>query len=174
MEILFYIRFNFKSIIMKTNYLFPHKFKWISGILFIVSISIMLCWIIEPDIFKDIEIKSKVFAIAETAFMGDNVYFGIIDTNILDELLMATVIICGLVFAFSKEKIEDEMTSKIRLESLVWATYANYLIFLFCVLFIYGMVFLNIIMFAFFTHLLFFILRFNWEIYKFNRTTNEE
>ena len=159
---------------MKTNYLFPHKFKWISGILFIVSISIMLCWIIEPDIFKDIEIKSKVFAIAETAFMGDNVYFGIIDTNILDELLMATVIISGLVFAFSKEKIEDEMTSKIRLESLAWATYANYLIFLFCVLFIYGMVFLNIIMFAFFTHLLFFILRFNWEIYKFNRTTNEE
>ena len=134
----------------------------------------MLCWIIEPDIFKDIEIKSKVFAIAETAFMGDNVYFGIIDTNILDELLMATVIISGLVFAFSKEKIEDEMTSKIRLESLAWATYANYLIFLFCVLFIYGMVFLNIIMFAFFTHLLFFILRFNWEIYKFNRTTNEE
>ncbi|MDV6169204.1 hypothetical protein R1T16_12280 [Flavobacterium sp. DG1-102-2] len=159
---------------MKTNYLFPNKFKWISGIIFALSVTILLIWLIEPDIFKDIEIKTKVFAIAETPFMGDNVFFGIIDTNILDELLMATVIISGLVFAFSKEKIEDEMTSKIRLESLVWATYANYLIFLFCVIFIYGMIFLNIIMFAFFTHLLFFILRFNWEIYKFNRISNEE
>jgi hypothetical protein len=159
---------------MKTNYLFPHKFKWISGALFALSVVILIIWTIEPDIFNDLEIKSKMFAIAETSFMGDNIYFGIIDTNILDEILMATVILSGLVFAFSKEKIEDEMTSKIRLESLAWATYANYLIFLFCVLFIYGMIFLNIIMFAFFTHLLFFILRFNWEIYKFNRITNEE
>ncbi len=167
---------------MKTNYLFPHKFKWISGILFAVSACILLIWSIEVDIFKTFEIRSKVFAIAQTYFTGKNVYFGmdknvyfgIIKTNILDEILMTTLIISGLVFAFSKEKIEDEMTSKIRLESLAWATYANYLIFLFCVLFIYGMVFLNIIIFAFFAHLLFFILRFNWEIYKFNRTTNDE
>lgn len=127
-----------------------------------------------PSAFDGIELKVKVFAIAETFFIGENVYFDIIETNILDELLIGAIIISGLIFAFSKEKIEDEMTAKIRVESLVWATYANYMVFLFCLFFIYGMVLLSIIIIAFFTHLLFFILRFNWEIYKFNRSTDEE
>ena len=159
---------------MKTNYLFPNRFKLISGLIFIISSIIMTIALIIPSSFDGIELNTKVFAIAETYVMGENVYFDIIETNILDELLIATIIISGLVFAFSKEKVEDEMTSKIRLESLAWATYANYIVFLFCLFFIYGMVLLSIIIIAFFTHLLFFILRFNWEIYKFNHATNEE
>ena len=87
---------------------------------------------------------------------------------------MTLFIISGLVFAFSKEKIEDEMTEKVRLDSLVWATYFNYITFLFCTWFVYGVVYLNVLMFAVFTHLLFFVIRFNWKMYQIRKANYDE
>ena len=88
------------------------------------------------------------------------------ENNFIDEILTTLFIVCGLIFAFSKEKIEDEMVSKIRLESLVWATYVNYGVLLFCVIFIYGLSFIQVMQYNMFTLLLFFIIRFHWTLYK--------
>jgi hypothetical protein len=53
-------------------------------------------------------------------------FIGIVNNNILNEILGVVIILSLLVVAFSKEKSEDEYISKIRLESLVWSVYLNY------------------------------------------------
>src|SRR5690606_17226804 len=106
---------------MKTSYLFPYRFKKISEIVFWTVLIIIIYGfldynaIIENDFFY-----SKVFAVADTGFLSEKVIFGITKNYILDELLFIMLILSALVYAFSKEKIEDEMVSKIRLDSLVW------------------------------------------------------
>jgi hypothetical protein len=60
-----------------------------------------------------------------------NAFFKFIENSILDEILTIGIIVGGILVGFSKLKEEDEMISKIRYESLVWATYLNYAIILF-------------------------------------------
>ena len=65
-----------------------------------------------------------------------------------------------------KEKQEDEFLSQIRLESLVWATYINYAVLAFSILFIHGMAFFDVMVFNMFTILIFFLVRYNWRLYQ--------
>lgn len=168
---------------MKARYLFPYKLKRVSGIVFFISLVLIAMWYIDSDLFSSINPKSPVFAIAgngELVF-GTNTnttnfthYFSFIYDEILDEILFSLLIVSGIIYAFSKEKIEDEMIRKIRLDSLAWATYFNYTILLFCYLFFYGFPFLTIMTIAMFSNLLFFIVRFKWAIYQYNKNFDEK
>lgn len=159
---------------MKTSYLFPYQFKKISGIVFWVSLLLLSGYYI-LDNFGNFEIKTKVFSvIGNSGLLGDSEWFMWIENSIVDEVLFLLLIVSGLVYAFSKEKTEDEMVSKIRLDSLVWATYFNYIVILLCYMFIYGIAFLNVMMVALFSHLLFFIIRFRWIMYKQNKSSGYE
>ena len=160
---------------MKTSYLFPYRFKKISGIVFWITLLLFIVGYFNSAFFFENDyFKINVFAIAETGILKQNVYFGIIENSVLDEFLFIVLITTGLIYAFSKEKTEDEMVSKIRLDSLVWATYFNYIFVLFCYIFIYGFVFLSVMMIALFSHLLFFIVRFRWVMYKQNKSLSYE
>ena len=100
-----------------------------------------------------------------------------IDWSILEDqnfILGILIILSSLFIAFSKEKSDDEYISKIRLESLVWAVYLNYGILLFSILFIFDLSFLWVMIFNLFTVLLFFIIRFNWQISKLKKSANYE
>jgi hypothetical protein len=152
---------------MKTNYLLSNQFKRIGWILFIPSAILGLLFVIfqfEPKI-----LDIKVFAILQTAtgpWETGKGFCVITKTNAIDEISGILLIISSFFIAFSKEKNEDEFISKIRLESLLWATYINYAILLVAMLFIYGMAFFWVLVFNIFTILLFFIVRFNWVIRK--------
>lgn len=159
---------------MKTSYLFPYRFKKVSGFLFWISL-LLICGYVMFDNYGNFEIKTKVFAIVgDTGLLGGNAWFSWVENSIVDEILFILLIISGLVYAFSKEKTEDEMVSKIRLDSLVWATYFNYIIILLCYMFLYGFAFLNVMMIALFSHLLFFIILFRWMMYKQNKLSGYE
>lgn len=159
---------------MKTTYLFPHKLKVISGILFVIAFAILVAFY-ATDKFSTFEIKSKVFAVlGNDGFLGKSDWFMWIENSILDEILMAFVIVFGLLFAFSKEKHEDELVASIRLHSLAWATIANYTILLLCYLFIYGMPFLNVLNVAMFSQLLIFIVLFRYKMYRFKKSATYE
>jgi hypothetical protein len=157
---------------MMTNYLFSNRFKKLGWVLFIPSlVGAILISIYEPEFdFLDL----KAFAIFNDDFFNSKRFFYLIDNNLADEILCVLLIVGGVLVAFSKEKIEDEMVTKIRLESLVWATYVNYAVLLACVIFIYGMPFLTVMMYNMFTLLFFFILRFYWMIYKTSKATDDE
>jgi hypothetical protein len=158
---------------MKTNYLFPHRLKLISGLVFTLSV-IMYIVNLATDYNETFKLEASVFAILSGGFQEENVVFGIIRDNIVDEIIMLFIISSGLIFAFSKEKQEDELVSNIRLHSLAWATIANYCILLFCYLFIYGFPFLNVLMVAMFSQLLIFIILFRYRMYRFYNTRQNE
>ncbi|WBX76035.1 hypothetical protein PG911_15525 [Tenacibaculum ovolyticum] len=157
---------------MKRKYLFPNKYKRIGWLILIPSIIIGLIVFTQEyePIFLDFNVPA-VF-IGQT-FEGES-FIRIIKNNILNEILMVLIIMSSLFVAFSKEKIEDEYISKIRLESLVWAVYVNYGVLLLSSLFIFDISFLFIMVFNMFTVLIFFIIRFNLQIYRLKKIANNE
>lgn len=158
---------------MKTHFLFPNKFKTLGWILFVPCVLVLLSnslFHLELDDYLNV----KVVAIYQESIGEVSGFFTIITNSITDELLTFGIIVGGILVGFSKLKVEDEMISKIRYESLVWATYLNYGLILFFTLFIYGMPYLNVLFYNMFTLLLFFIIRFHYMIYKLNKTTNDD
>lgn len=157
---------------MKLNYLFPHTYKRI-GMALILPLLIFGIYVVQFDIepeFLDLQVP----AIFVDELMGDQFIFAMTENNILNELIGVALIICSLMAAFSKEKQEDEFIEKIRLDSLVWATYVNYAVLLFSILFVYGISFLWVMIANMFTILLFFIIRFNWQVRALNKTLSYE
>jgi hypothetical protein len=70
-----------------------------------------------------------------------------------------------LFIAFSKEKIEDEFISRLRLESLQFAVYLNYMILTLQILLVHSTAFLDIMVYNMFSVLLLFIIRFRAMIH---------
>jgi len=164
---------------MKTSYLFPHRFKAVSGLVFLMSFVLLV--VLYTTIGDALQINAKVFAlvtdidVATDNFMfGDIKYFTWVTNSITDEICMLFVLVSGIVFAFSKEKHEDEMVQSIRLNGLAWATIANYSILLLCYLFVYGFPFTNVLMAAMFSQLIIFILLFRYKMYRFYTLQHEE
>jgi hypothetical protein len=71
--------------------------------------------------------------------------------------------------AFSKLKTEDEYMMKIRLESLVWAVYVNFIVIIIANIAIFGIDFLDVLMLNMYTILVLFILKFYSAIFKFKQ-----
>lgn len=158
---------------MKTHFLFPNQFKTLGWILFVPSFVAALV-ISFLNINTDNYLKIKVFAMFTDELFSKNKFFTIIENSVVDELLLFGLIVGGILIGFSKLKIEDEFTSKIRYESLVWATYLNYGLILFFTAFVFGMSYLNVLFYNTFTLLLFFIIRFHYQIYKLNKASNHD
>jgi len=158
---------------MKLNFLFPNKYKKIGWLILIPSAIIGLSTLIyeyEPS-FLDFNVPA-IFV--DELFSVNKKTFRMVTNNILNEILGVLIIISTFLVAFSKEKSEDEYISKIRFESLAWAVYFNYAILILTFLFIYDFAFLWVMVFNMFTVLLFFIVRFNWQISKLKITTSYE
>ena len=157
---------------MKVDYLFPNRYKRIGWFILIPSAIIGLV-----SLFYEYEpsfLNFNVPAIFVDDLFKDKQLFGMVQNNILNEIFGILIIISALLVAFSKEKLEDEYISKIRLESLVWAVYVNYGILLFAFIFIFDFSFLWVMIFNMFTVLLFFVLRFNWQISKLEKSAGYE
>jgi hypothetical protein len=157
---------------MTTKYLFPYKYKKIGWLILVPSailglVSLLVSY--EPSF-----LNFNVPAIFINELFGDMKLVGMDNNNISNDIVGLLIIICSLLVAFSKEKSEDEYISKIRLESLVWAVYVNYGILLLSFLIIYDSSFLWVMMFNMFTILIFFIIRFNWQISRLKKLANYE
>ncbi len=95
------------------------------------------------------------------AFSSEDVWYA----NMLDEFIAIVILSSLIIIGFSKEKVEDELVSLIRLEALQWGIYANYFILALCILFINGFDFLQVMIYNMFTPLFIFILRFYWLLH---------
>jgi len=163
---------NLNRKIMKLNYLFPHHYKRI-GLALIIPLLALGWYAVNFDV-EPAFLDFNVPAIFVDEINGDKFMFGMTENNILNELIGIALIFSFLIAAFSKEKQEDEFIEKIRLDSLVWATYVNYAILLFSFLFVYGISFFWVMIANMFTILLFFIIRFNWQVNALNKTMGHE
>lgn len=150
---------------MKNEFYFPNKYKRIGVVFFLAALTtwiLILAGVLEESLFK-----APVLTIYEDNLMGEKGFFHIIQNEIFDELIGVLALI-GLVFiGFSKEKQEDEFVQKIRLNALKWAVFVNYGLLLFAMVFIYGMIFLDVMLYNMFTVLVIYILRFHYLMYRF-------
>lgn len=158
---------------MKTKILFPNHFKRIGWIILIPSAILGVLSVFDVIKFGFLS-NVKMFAIYSDDFPGSSIIFGFVKNNISDEILGIMCIVGAILVAFSKEKHEDEFIAKIRMESLVWAIYINYAILILCMLFFYSIGFLYVMIFNMFTILIFFIIRFYYQLYKSNKSMSHE
>ena len=158
---------------MKTKLLLPNHFKKIGWILLIPSALFGLFIIISDYEFKFLNMKVFTIYSGSGVFQGP-VLFGMIKANLTGTLAGVLFLIGAIFVAFSKEKSEDEFIAKVRLESLLWATYINYGVLIFCFLFFYEFEFLYVMIFNMFTILIFFIIRFYYILYRANKSLSHE
>lgn len=145
---------------MKTRFLFPHKWRMAGIILLLFSAVLMVVnYCLYGGIFAP--------TLLNFSFLNAPLANAI---QMLDTDAIGVSIIVGLLlFGFSKEKIEDEQIAQIRLESLQWGIYLNYIVFILCIVLVNGMDFLGILVYNTITPLLIFISRFRWKQYQLNR-----
>ncbi|KAA3620879.1 MAG: hypothetical protein DWQ02_28705 [Bacteroidetes bacterium] len=149
---------------MKTRFLFPNAMKRIGWFIFIPAVIAGIIFLFDGMEFDFLD--ARVFAIYDDEFMGETIYFKMTDNNLTDEILGILLLIGSVLVAFSKEKDEDEFIMKIRLESLLWATFVNIGFLLFCLMFIYGMMFFTVMLLNMYSLLILFIIRFNIIMYR--------
>jgi hypothetical protein len=157
---------------MATKYLLPSRYKIIGWIILIPSAILGLYTLItdwEPA-FLDV----PVFGLFIDDTFGTEKFYGIFENNILNELLGILTIMGALMVAFSRVKYEDELITKIRLESLVWATYWNYGILLLAFLLLFDFSFYWVMVINMFTILILFIVKFNLKLWSLRKSTGHE
>jgi hypothetical protein len=154
------------------NYLLPNQFKKPGWILFLTGMVLGVVYLLfNAELwFFDI----PVFAIADEKILGHTTFFYFPINNVFDEIICLLLITGPVFIVFSREKNEDEFITKLRLESLIWAVYLNYAILVLAILFVYGLSFLWVLVMNMFTILFFFIIRFNWVLYKSKKHIRDE
>lgn len=146
---------------MKTSFLFPNSYKKVGWFLLIPGVILGLLVLFQG--FEIAFLDAQVFTLfKEPVYFGDQNPGKHLVTNNLTNELAALIFLAGAILVgFSKEKQEDEYIAKIRLESLVWATYLNYGFLTIGLLFVYETQFLTFMALNMFTLLIFFIIRFH-------------
>lgn len=163
---------------METKFLLPHSFRRIGWVLFIPSFIlgvIVLFFNIELDWLGDQVLTIYAGSGIKILNQRDSgQFFTLISGNYTQTIAGVLCLVSLMMIAFSKEKTEDEFILRTRIDSLLWATYINYFILIFCFIFFFGFEFLYIMIFNMFTILIFFIFRFNYVLYKEVKNLNNE
>ena len=149
---------------MLKQILLPNYFKLIGWILLVPS-AIFGFFLMLSDLESTLKINSKVFALYNDEIIGSQRHTGIISTDITNTLVGVFFILGAMMVGFSKEKKEDEYVANLRLSSLMWAVWVNYVLLLLSFIFIYGMGFFHVMIYNMFTVLIIFIGRFNIKLF---------
>lgn len=145
---------------MRTNYLFPFNTRYFGIALILVHIPIKFWWdAMYPNGYSH-QIPPPSGA-GNFLFSPPHLFF--IGTTLM-------VLVGLFLIAWSRERVEDEQITQLRLSSLRWAIYLNYAILLFCLIFTQGSDSHHILLLNIWLPLLFFILRFQWVLYRLNRS----
>ena len=147
------------------SYLFSNKFKKTSGVVFYLSILVGL-FLLLTDRIQDIFVVN-VFSIFSYEWIGsERTGFGWIENGLGDEIFTLLIIISGLANSFSKEKIEDELISRIRLESLSLSLFINFGFIIISTFLVYNLNYMYVLVFNLFLIILLFNLIFKVRLYK--------
>lgn len=157
---------------MTTSFLLPNRYKLIGWIIFIPAAIFGI--IISITGFEIEWLHGKVFSFFNGEILKHNQSFQFIETDLTNTLVGVLFIIGAMMVSFSKEKKEDEYIAEIRLSSLLWAVWVNFIFLLIAFLFVYGTAFFTVMVYNMFTILIIFIIRFNYILYRNSRTISDE
>ena len=147
------------------SYLFSNKFKKTSGVVFYLSILVGL-FLLLTDKIRDIFVVN-VFSIFSYEWIGsERTGFGWIENGLGDEIFTLLIIVSGLINSFSKEKIEDELISRIRLESLSLSLFISYGLIIISTFLVFNINYMYVLVFNLFLIILLFNLIFKFRLFK--------
>ena len=147
------------------NYLFNYKYKKISGVIFYLSIPIGL-FLLWNDRIHDVFVVN-VFSIFSYEWIGsERTGFGWIENGLGDEIFTLLIIVSGLINSFSKEKIEDELISRIRLESLSLSLFISFGLIIISTFLVFNINYMYVLVFNLFLIILLFNLIFKFRLFK--------
>ena len=147
------------------SYLFSNKFKKTSGVVFYLSILVGL-FLFLTDRIQDIFVVN-VFSIFSYEWFGsEQTGFGWIENGLGDEIFTLLIIVSGLINSFSKEKIEDELISRIRLESLSLSLFISFGLIIISTFLVFDINYMYVLVFNLFLIILLFNLIFKFRLFK--------
>ena len=151
------------------NYLFPYKYKKVGYGLFLSGV---FCYLML--FFFDYKYHINYFVVLSG--LGTNVgsMFEWEKQDIFNEFTTILLLVGCILSLFSKEKIEDEFITKIRLESLVLGIYINIIIQIIITLLVFSLLYLISIMYTVFTYLIFSFIIFQYKLYQNKLEINNE
>lgn len=149
---------------MTNKLLLPNKCKAIGWVILIPATLLGIALLMmDFDLFP---VQANVFALFNQEGLDKAESLSMIHTNITPTLIGILFLVGALLVSFSKEKTEDEFIANLRQSSLLWAVFVNYVLLLLAFAFIYGMSFLNVMLYHMFTTLIIFIVRFHYILYR--------
>ena len=92
--------------------------------------------------------------------------FGWIENGLGDEIFTLLIIVSGLINSFSKEKIEDELISRIRLESLSLSLFISFGLIIISTFLVFNINYMYVLVFNLFLIILLFNLIFKFRLFK--------
>ncbi|MDC0477715.1 hypothetical protein OAN39_01685 [Flavobacteriaceae bacterium] len=147
------------------NYLFNYKYKKISGWIFYLLIPVGLFLLLTERI-QDIFVVN-VFSIFSYEWIGsERTGFGWIENGLGDEIFTLLIIVSGLINSFSKEKIEDELISRIRLESLSLSLFISFGLIIISTFLVFNINYMYVLVFNLFLIILLFNLILKFRLFK--------
>ena len=146
------------------KYLFNNKLKKISGWVFYLSTPIALFLMLTEKI-QDIFVVN-VFSIFSHDWFGSERGFGWKENGLGDEVFTFLIIVSGLVNSFCKEKIEDELISRIRLESLSLSLFISFGLIIISTFLVFNITYMYVLIFNLFLIILLFNLIFKFRLFK--------
>ena len=146
------------------NYLFDNKYKKISGLVFYLTSIIGLYLLITDIIFGLFTLN--VYSLFSESISDLTYGGGWIENGLGDEIFTTIIIISGLINSFCKEKIEDELISKIRLGSLIMSLFISYGLVIISTFLIYNLSYMYVLVFNLFIILILFNLIFRYRLYE--------
>ena len=154
---------------MKTQFLLPAKFKKL-GLFMLVPFVLMAAL----QVFGGECVDSHTYwelplpAIYD-GIIGDGKWFTMTIDTIYDEIWTIGLLLSLTFIALAKEKDEDEMISKIRLESMAWSLWVTVVLFALETLWVFGFAYMESTFLTLFIYLVIFIVKFNYEMFKLKR-----
>lgn len=131
-------------------YLFPHCFRLIGWIVLL------------PTLLLGIMLFCGTFSIS-----------GILETILIDIAIIGIAL--GSIFiSCSRERIEDEMTSAIRLKALLTSLYTYVVLLIIWTLSVNGIAYIYIMAASLVMLPLIFVVRFRYEMHKYNKEKSDE
>lgn len=158
--------------------LLNHKFKTPATLIFYGSLILGIYSISFENQLDDI-FKVPVYSLfgneSEGGLLGTGLgKKGWTETAIFNEILTLFIVISGFAASFSKEKIEDELTTKIRLESLSLAILINYALVLVTNFFLFDFAYLYALIAFLFAPLVMFNIIFQVRLFNYYKIENEK
>ncbi len=148
---------------MLHSLLFPYRARYVGWLIFIPAAVLGLATLVNDFEFEFLNIPLPSFFDDDMPLIEKASHNTV---NLTNEIAALGVIAGLFLVAFSRERVEDEMIGRMRLEALQWSVVANYAILAVLILTVYGLEFLWVITYNMFTLLLVFIARMRWLMYR--------